>query len=117
MKNKESKDNTFFEWVVGLFKKPKPIVILPTHEELKKQKEWEETRKKYNLEFVESTGAYFVKYLSKNQWWYLRRWDEDYTLERVKGNAIRISNSEHLESIIYRHQDWIKQGHIFLSYD
>jgi hypothetical protein len=110
--------NNFFDWFVSLFKKPAPPkVVEPTPEEIKKQQEKDEIRKKYNLEYVESYNAYFVKYLSKNQWWYLRRWDEDYTLERVKGNAIRISNPEHLESIIYLHQDWLKEGHIFMSFD
>jgi len=114
----DKEKNNFFDWFVGLFKKPAPPkVVEPTPEEIKKQKEKDEIRRKYNLEYVESYNAYFVKYLSKNQWWYLRRWDEDYTLERVRGNAIRISNPEQLENIIYLHQDWIKDGHIFMSFD
>lgn len=112
------KENNFFDWVVSLFKKkPEPIIVPPTPEELKKQKDFEEIRKKYNLEFVESYNAYFVRYLFKDQWWYLRRWDEDYTLERVRGNAIRIAKTEYLEGIIYLHQDWIKDGKIFLPFE
>lgn len=107
----------FFEWIVGLFKRPKPVVVLPTPEEIQKEKEKEELHNKYSLEFVESYNCYFVRYLWRNQWWYLRRWDEDYTLERVKGNAIRISDKNHLDRVIYLHQDWIKDGHVFLNYE
>jgi hypothetical protein len=107
----------FFEWFVGLFKKSEPLIVKPTPAELAKKKEQDEIRAKYSLEFIESYNCYFVRYFWRNQWWYLRRWDEDYTLERVKGNAIRISEKEHLDQIIYLHQDWIKDGHIFLNYE
>lgn len=113
-------DNTnkgFFEWVVGLIKKPKPVVVQPTPEELEKEKQLKELRSKYSLEYVESYKLYFVRYLWKDQWWYLRRWDEDYTLERVRGNAVRIQEKEQLDQIIYLHQDWINQGHVFLNYE
>lgn len=114
----EPKNNSeFFEWFVSLFKRKKPVVVEPSLEEIRKKEEYENIRRRYNVEYVESYNAYFVKYLDRNQWWYLRRWDEDYTLERVKGNAIRLAKPEHLESIIYQHQDWLKQGHIFMSFD
>ncbi len=118
--NAQSKNNTksgFFEWFVGLFKKPKQVIVEPSPEDVAKQKAQDVLRAKYSLEFLESYNCYFVKYLWRDQWWYLRRWDEDYTLERVRGNAIRINEKEHLDSIIYFHQDWIKQGHVFLNYE
>jgi hypothetical protein len=114
----KSNNNGFFEWIVGLFKKPPPpSIIEPSPEEIAQKKAWDETRAKYSLEFVESYNQYFVRYMWRDQWWYLRRWDEDYTLERVRGNALRVEKPEQIDQIIYFHQDWIKAGHISLLYD
>jgi hypothetical protein len=112
-----SKESNFFEWLVSLFKKkPVPKFEL-SPEEIKLKEQKAKIRARYNLEYLESYNAYFVKYLYKDQWWYLRRWDEDYTLERVRGNAIRINKPEELETVIYLHQDWISEGHIHVNFD
>ncbi len=110
-------DSNFFNWLVGFFKKKKKVIEPLSDDEFKKQLEWQEIKAKYRLEYLESVQLYFIQYLYNDQWWYLRRWDEDYTLERVRGNAIRVRQPNELDSVIFFHQDWIKQGHISLNYD
>lgn len=112
----------FFEWVVGLLKKPKPVVIEPTAEQIAADANWILIKSKYSLEYLPLQGAHFVRYRFKDQWWYLRRWDDDYTLERVRGNAIRIPDTstnidQDFDFIIRLHQEWINEGHIFLNYE
>jgi len=118
--NKEEPD--FFQLVVNLFKKKKPVPPpQPTVEELAEEAKWINTKAKYSLEHFPTHGIYLVRYMFKDQWWYLRRWDEDYTLERVKGNAIKIPESPNYDKdfdfIIKLHQEWINEGHVSLNYD
>jgi hypothetical protein len=115
-----SKNNDgFFEWVVSLFKKKKPPVkIQPTYEELLADAKWINIKAKYSIEYLKEHNAWFVKYMHKNgEWWYLRRWSDDYTLERARGNAIRIADPNQLDTVIKMHQEWIDGGHIFMSFD
>ena len=115
--SKATSNNDFFSWVVGLFKKKKPLPVVevpPTPEELEHEAKWIMTKSKYRLEFMESYNMYFVQYLWKGkEWLYLRRWDDDYAYERVRGNAIRIEKPEQLDLVIRFHEEWIKGGHIF----
>lgn len=113
----EKNNNGFFEWLVGLFKEKKPVVIQPTPEELAEEARWIMIKSKYSLEFLKEHGSYFVRYRWRDQWWYLRRWDEDYTLERVRGNAIRIKDPLSIDQVIKLHQEWIGEGHIHLNFD
>lgn len=107
-------DMGFFEWIVSLFKKEKPVAVVPpTAEELEKEAKWIKIKSMYSLEFLEHHEFYYVRYRFKDQWWYLRRWDDDYTLERVRGNAIQIKDPLYLDNIIRLHQEWINEGHIF----
>jgi len=121
--NKNSEEPDFFQLIVNLFKRKKPVPPpLPSHEELVAEAKWINIKAKYSLEHLPVHGAYFVRYMFKNQWWYLRRWDEDYTLERVRGNAIRIPESSSnvdldFDFIIKLHQEWINEGHVSLNYD
>jgi hypothetical protein len=104
LKNKISK-------LWGLLFKKKPPVLLPkTPEELAKEK----IRKRYRLEYLETLGVYFVQFEYNGEWLYLRRWDDDYTFETVRGNAIQLRNPEMINEVIDRHQEWFKGGKIFL---
>lgn len=117
MSSNQSTNSDFFELIVGFFKKkPIPVVVEvpPTPEELEQERKWKETRAKYRLEYMESYNMYFVQYLWKGKdWLYLRRWEDDYAYERVRGNAIRIEKPEQLDHVILFHEEWIKGGHIF----
>jgi hypothetical protein len=122
--SKPTVNGGFFEWIVSLIKKPKPVVVLPpapTAEELAAEAKWILIKSKYALEHLPTHGIYLVKYRYRDQWWYLRRWAEDYTLERVKGMSLKIQdtpNYDHdLDLIIKLHQEWINEGHIHLNYD
>jgi len=116
--NLKKESNEFFEWIVNLFKKEKPKKIEPSYEELAQEAKWLNIKAKYRLEFLKEHNAYFVQYQHKSgEWWYLRRWTEDYTLERARGNAIRISDPNQLDQVIRMHQEWIADGHVFISFD
>jgi len=71
-------------------------------------------RAKYRMEFL--GGVYYVQYFFKDQWWYLRKWDDDYMFEEKRGKAIRITDQSHIENVIAEHQAWIGEGHFFLPY-
>ena len=104
LKNKFSK-------LWGLLFKKKPSVFLPkTPEELAK----ENIRKRYRLEYLETLGVYFIQYEFNGEWLYLRRWDDDYSFERVRGNAIQLRSPEMINEVIENHQEWFKGGKIFL---
>jgi hypothetical protein len=116
--SKNQQDKGFFDWFVSLFKKEQPIPPpQPTQEEIEKEEKWKAIKAKYRLEYLETYKLYFVQYFYKEQWLYLRRWDNDYVLEPVRGNALRISDPQQLDSIIMFHQDWINEGHIFMSFN
>lgn len=105
----------FLSKITGLLKR-KPRVLAPvpkTPEELEKER----IRRKYKLEFFETLNLYFVMYEFNGEWWYLRRWDDDYTLERARGNAVRLINPDNLQNTINLHQEWIKGGRIFLPFE
>lgn len=112
-------DSGFFEWLVSLFKRKKPPVkIEPTYDELVAEAKWLNIKSKYALEYLKEHNAWFVKYQHKSgEYWYLRRWSDDYTLERARGNAIRLSDPSQLDMVIRMHQEWIAGGHIFMSFD
>lgn len=116
--SENSSESNFFDWLVSLFQKPKTILPPePTKEELEEEARWVATKAKYRLEYLDTYKLYFVQYFHNGQWYWLRRWDEDYVLEKVRGNALRISDPNELDSLIKFHQDWIKDGHIFLNFD
>jgi len=108
-----------FDWIVNLFKKKeKPVAKQPTHEELAAEAKWINIKAKYAIEYLKEQNAWFVKYRhNSGEFWYLRRWTEDYTLERARGNAIRIADPSQLDQVIRMHQEWIGEGHISMSFD
>lgn len=111
-------DNNFFDWLVKFFKRKKPIKVEPTYEELAAEAKWINIKANYCLEYLNERDEYFVKYRHKSgEWWYLRRWTEDYTLERARGNAIRVKDQNQFDMVIRLHQEWLKEGHIFVSFD
>lgn len=116
-----SKENqeTLFDWLVNLFKKKqKPVVEKPNYDELLAEAKWLNIKSKYALEYLKEHNTYYVKYMHKSgELWYLRRWTEDYTLERARGNAIRLSDPSQLDQVIRMHQEWIAGGHISMSFD
>jgi hypothetical protein len=114
-----SNNSSLFDLVVGLFKKkPKPVVQQPTYEELAAEAKWLNIKAQYRLEKLTEHNAWFVQYRHKSgEWWYLRRWTEDYTLERARGNAIRVSDENQFDQVIRMHQEWLAGGHIFMSFD
>lgn len=110
-----NKELSLFDWLVSLFKKKSKT---PSIDELAADAKWHLTKAKYRIEFLKEHDAWFVQYKHHNgEWLYLRRWPEDYTLERARGNAIRISDPNELDSVIRLHQDWINEGHIFMSFE
>lgn len=113
---------SFFETMVNLFKKKTPEIPEvkgPTIEELAAEAKWLTIKADYAIEHLKEHDAWFVKYKHKRsgEFWYLRRWVEDYTLERARGNAIRIADPSQLDQVIRMHQEWINGGHIFMSFD
>src|SRR6478609_7703917 len=96
---------SFFNWVVSLFKKkPKPVAKQPTYDELAAEAKWLNIKAKYALEYLKEHNAYYVKYQHRSgEFWYLRRWTEDYTLERARGNAIRLTDPNQLDQVIRMH--------------
>lgn len=103
----------FKELIVRFFrtKKETPLKI-KTPEEL----EWDRIKTHYRLEHLDGRSLYYVQYLQRGTWWYLRNWDgEDYSLEPSRGNSIRITDPLHLDSVITRHQEWMKGGRYFLA--
>lgn len=119
MSQNQPQKDSLFDWLVSLFKKKIPEVILPpTDEELAAEAKWLNIKAKYAVEYLKEHNEYFVKYMHKSgEWWYLRRWTEDFTLERARGNAIRIADPSHLDQVIRMHQEWINGGHISMSFD
>ncbi len=96
--------------ICNFFLKKKEVVKEKTLQEI----EADRLRKCYRLEFMETLNQYFVQYHFKDRWWYLRQWDDDYTLESARGNAIKLQTPEFLDTIIARHQEWMKGGRIFM---
>lgn len=117
--NQNKEKENFFDWVVGLFKKEIPEVKAPpTEEELAAEAKWLNIKAKYAIEYLKEQNAWFVKYRHHGgELWYLRRWTEDYTLERARGNAIRIGDPNELDQVIRSHQEWISDGHISISFN
>jgi hypothetical protein len=99
----------FLKKIFDFFKKkPQPQPRSP--QEIENDK----FRHKYKLEFL--LGVYFVLYHFNEQWWYLRKWDEDYVFEETSGDSLRIQYPEYLENIITLHQEWLKSGKFFLPF-
>jgi hypothetical protein len=96
----------------GLFKR-RPKVIPPparTDQEIANDKH----RAKYRTELL--NGVYFVQYYFNGEWWYLRLLDEDYILEEKRGQSIRMTDLQHLENVITKHQQWLSGGRFFLPF-
>lgn len=114
-----NQQSNFFDWLVAFFKKkPKPLPKQPTYEELAAEAKWLNIKAKYAIEYLKEHNTYYVKYQHRSgEFWYLRRWTEDYTLERARGNAIRLTDPNQLDQVIRMHQEWIAGGHIHVSFD
>lgn len=98
------------KFLTSLFKK-REVIVVKTPEEIER----ENLRKKYRLEYLETYDRYFIQYEYEGEWWYLRQWDtNDYTFEKKRGNAIRIHNPNYLDTVIARHQEWIKGGRFYM---
>ena len=117
--NAKQENTSLFDVIVNFFKKkPKPAANVPTYDELAAEAKWLNIKAQYRLEKLNEHNAWFVQYRHKSgEWWYLRRWTEDYTLERARGNAIRVSDENQFDQVIRMHQEWIAGGHIFMSFD
>lgn len=109
--------NNFFDWFVSLFKKEKVEIPQKTQFDIEFEKKWNAIKRNYRLEYLETYNAYFVQYCQKGEWFYLRHFDEDFTLDRARGNAIRLANPDDLDNIMRAHQDWIDEGHVFMTFD
>jgi len=98
--------------LLSLFKrKPKPIPPpVRTEQEIANDKH----RAKYRLEYLEN--VYFVQYHFNGDWWFLRRWDDDYILEERRGMGLRITDQNYLEDVITKHQEWLAGGRFFMAY-
>lgn len=99
----------FVDWIKSFFKK-KPEPIVKTEQELLNDKH----RSKYRVELF--NNLYYVQYYFNGEWWYLRKWDEDYVFEESRGMGIRISELKLMEQIITSHQQWLSGGHFFLPF-
>ncbi len=101
--------------LTSLFKK-KPVEV-PLPQKTEKELEFELIKRKYKLEYSEALNKYFVRYLFNGDWYYLRRWEYDFGLEETRGRGILVQgDDENLNQLIKEHQEWIKEGHVFLPY-
>lgn len=106
----------FLKKLLKHFEKP-PVVVQPNEEELRLEREWNAKKAKYSLEYMESTGTYYVRYADRGGWLYLRLWlSGDYSYDRERGAAIKLRTQEELDAVIFRHQEWLDGGRIFLSF-
>lgn len=91
---------------LSLFTKEKEVVR--TEQQITNDK----YRDRYRLDFYDEW--YFVQYKFNGDWWFLRKWEDDYVLEETRDKSLAFLDPNFLEDIITDHVKWQREGRLFL---